>query len=183
MSDQNASIFWAPSIQDRFLRADGGGLSAANPIGGVVNCQYWGEKDQNDCPIVGPNEKFYWLDIPGGTINVPYVAVRSKLFPNCYISLDGSGVTEQNPEGAEARLHYLEKGQATVQATPNVIFVYKQQQQGDKRRFSLESLAYPGVCLAINGTDITRSSDGGGGKVYASWGVNEYTILRGLAAY
>jgi hypothetical protein len=179
--DQGAHCTWAANIEDRFLRADGTGVSQENPVGGKVNCQFFSGKNSYGNPEVGPLEKFFWQNVNGGTINVPHYAVYSKQFPHCYLRLDGSGVTENNPKGNEAQLQFVADDQVNSTNYPECVFVYRQ--QGHTRTYAMESLAYPGVYLAIDGESMSQSHDHGGGSVYASWGISKYTVLQSVAGY
>ncbi|MDB5073729.1 MAG: hypothetical protein JWM87_4840 [Candidatus Eremiobacteraeota bacterium] len=69
-----------------FLRMDGRGVTHAVAAGGgVVNCQF----------TVGPWEKFHLVTQPDGT-----VAIGSVQFPNVFLRLDGTGVTQPNANGS-----------------------------------------------------------------------------------
>lgn len=68
-----------------YLRMDGSGVTQpSGPGGGVVNCEY----------TAGPWEQFNLMRQPDGTISI-----GSVQFPNVYLRMDGSGVTQPTGPG------------------------------------------------------------------------------------
>jgi hypothetical protein len=76
-----------------FLRMDGNGvIQPVGPGGGTVNCQY----------TAGPWEQYAVIRQPGGTYTF-----ESKNFPNVFLRLDGSGVTQPvGPGGGTVNCQY-----------------------------------------------------------------------------
>ena len=66
-----------------FLRIDGRNLTADNPIGGVVNCQFG----------VGPWEKFKV------TVHQFGMSIESVQFPNVFLRMDSDSCSKPNPSG------------------------------------------------------------------------------------
>jgi len=92
---QNADGYWgieSKQFPNAYLRMDGSGCTASNGAGeGSVNAQYYASGSDT-----GGYEEYEIVQLsnPDGA-----VAFQSVSFPNCYVRLDGSGITSFNGNG------------------------------------------------------------------------------------
>ncbi|MCR1771051.1 Non-hemolytic phospholipase C [Burkholderia glumae] len=136
------------------LRMDGGGVTHAVDVGaGTVNCQYG----------VGPYEKFCLHRQSNGT-----VTIESMQFPGVFLRLDGNGVTQ--PAGSGAGIVNCQFG-----AGPWEQFYFHQQSDGT---VTIESAAFPGVFLRLDGSGVTQPIDAGAGTVNCQFGAGPYEHYR-----
>ncbi len=137
-----------------FLRVDGTGVNAAvGPGGGTVNCQFG----------AGPYEKLRFVDQGDGS-----VAIASVQFPNVCLRLDGHGVTSFAGAGA---------GVVNCQFGVGPWEKFRLRDQGGQT-LSIESAAFPGVFLRLDGTNIHAFAGAGAGVVNCQFGAGPYEKFR-----
>jgi phospholipase C len=124
-----------------YLRMDGRGVTpgvATGPGGGVVNCQ----------GSAGAWELFTLAPQVGNQI-----AIESVAFPGVFLRMDGRGVPVGDPEGPDG-------GVVNCQGTvgPWELFTL----QGNNP-VGIESVAFPGVYLRMDGTGVTPGTPTGPG--------------------
>ncbi|MGU3473205.1 hypothetical protein ACLBWT_18915 [Paenibacillus sp. D51F] len=142
--------FRSANFPNVYLRIDGTGMNQPlGPGGGVVNCQFG----------AGPWETHDVVTQPDGSITI-----GSTAFTNVFLRLDGSGVTKPSgPGGGVVNCQYT--------AGPYEKFRLTQQPNGST---ALESVAFPGVFLRMDGSGVTHASDSGGGKVNGQFTAGPY---------
>lgn len=133
-----------------YLRIDGSTVKQpAGPGAGAVNCQFG----------VGAQQTFELGPQSDGT-----VTIGSTVSPNVFLRLDGSNV--RRPAGSGA-------GVVNCQFTagPYEKFRLRPQPNGT---VAIESAAFPGVFLRMDGSGITQPADSGAGVVNAQFGAGPY---------
>ena len=150
---QRAAVM-SSAFKDVFLRLDGAGLTQHHPIGGVVNCQYTG---------AGHFEHFYVRPQRDGT-----VVIESEQFLDVYLRIDGTGLSRERPTGAGlVNCRY---------GTDPLTFFRIVARPG--RLLAIESVAFPGVFLGMDGHGVDRVLPEGGGKVYCRFDASGWEALR-----
>ncbi len=81
-----------------------------------------------------------------------FCRVRSAAFPDCYLAMDGSGVTEATEFGT-GRV-YIERRNGTDTLSMNTLFRFEA--QGFDGRFALAAVAYPNCYLHVNKDATSR---------------------------
>jgi len=139
-----------------FLRMDGTGVTQQNPTGGVVNCQYTGK---------GHYEHFIVRPQPDGT-----VAIESEQFPDVFLRMDGTGLSREKP---------MDSGVVNCQYGPGALTYFRivAHLEGS---LAIESVAFPGVFLGMDGTGVTQFLPNGGGRVYCRFGADRQEAFRML---
>ncbi len=151
------STIASSAFKDVFLRMDASGLTRERP-GGIVNCQY----------KAGKYEHFYVRPQPNGT-----VTIESEQFPDVHLRMDGTGLSRDNPFGGVVNCQYI-----TDPPDPLTFFNIVANPEG---LFSIESVAFPGVYLGMDGTGVDKFLPNGGGKVYSRYGASSWEVFRMLA--
>ena len=141
-----------------YLRLDGKGVPRRSGTagGGVVNCQYGADS----------YESFNLIDNSDGTISF-----GSTIFNNVFLRMDGSRVTDQDKDGA---------GQVNAQYGVGAFEKFRLVTKDDGSQ-SIESAAFPGVFLRMDGSGLTKYMETGGGVVNCRLGARTYEnfhILR-----
>lgn len=139
-----------------FLRMDANGIvGPVAPGGGVVNCQAY----------AGSWERFQFIQQPDGT-----TAINSVAFPKAYLRMDGTNVTK-----------FMGSGGGVVNCQGFVGGWEKFKIHIDQATFNLtiESVAFPGRYLRMDGNGVV-SSGPGSGVVNCQFGAFswEHFILR-----
>lgn len=133
-----------------FLRMDGRGVRDGMGAGGTVNCQFG----------AGPYERFRITPIK----NLTAVLIRSREFTNVALRLDSSGVTASVAAGGGmVNCEYLGSRWARF---------HLHSEPGDI--VSIESAAFRGIFLRMDGSGVTRFLDDGGGTVNCQFGAGPY---------
>ena len=128
-----------------FLRLDGNGVTSFNGAGvGTVNCQFG----------AGPYEKFIVSEHDGN------YAFESLQFPNVFLRMDGSQVTEFKDAGA---------GTVNGQFGFGAYEAFKLKLNPDGL-FSIQSVQFPQAFLRIDGRQVTSFNGAGSGVVNAQFG-------------
>jgi hypothetical protein len=95
--------------------------------------------------------------------NGKQVGLRSSMFPNVFLRLDGRGVTQPTPNGGGVVNCQYGKG-------PWEVFVLEELDNG---LVAIASVQYPGVYLRLDGTGVTTKMPNGGGVVNAQLGIGD----------
>lgn len=144
---------------------DAGAVTGPSPSGaGTVNCQFVA----NPFDPAFPWEKFRLVSQADGT-----VAIWSVAFPKAFLRMDGSGVTQFTAPGA---------GTVNAQGYVGAWERFQLRPVGSDLRVNIESAAFPGVFLRMDGSGITKPSGPGGGKVNCQFGAHSWEQFRLLAA-
>ncbi|MGE5673821.1 MAG: fascin domain-containing protein [Mycobacterium leprae] len=96
------------------------------------------------------------------------VTFESAAFPNVFLRLDGTGVTARTGPGA---------GQVNCQFGAKEWEVFRIVRQPNDV-ITIESLAFPGVYLRMDGTVVTAPVGPGGGTVNCQFGAYEWEQFR-----
>jgi hypothetical protein len=124
---------------------------------GVVNCQFG---VVYNTPDLGPGYEFVTIELQAdGT-----VAIGSYAFPGCYLRLDGSGVTQPVDTGG---------GVVNCEFHVGPFEKYRMHGQPDGS-IALESVAFPGCYLRLDGSGVTQPVGAGGGVVNCQFGVGPF---------
>ena len=96
--------------------------------------------------------------------NGKQVGIYSVKYPNVFLRLDGRGVTQPMPNGG---------GVVNAQYTqgPWETFVLTRNDDGS---ICIESVAFPGVYLRLDGTGVNSRTPTGGGVVNAQFGIGPW---------
>lgn len=152
----NSLFFESNAFPDVYLYMDASGVSSSNQSGGKVSCQY------GKGPLV---ELKFDLDADKGTFGL-----ESTTNPGVYISVYAPNVNSGNAIGGTVSCHYgLGKNES---------FRLAPQTNG---KLAIESVAFPGVFLRLDGTNLS-SSNRVGGTVNCSFGANTNEMLTVLNA-
>ncbi|ACM35895.1 MULTISPECIES: fascin domain-containing protein [Rhizobium/Agrobacterium group] len=139
------------AFQNVFLRLDGAGDVSPAPSGeGTVNCQFG----------AGPYEAFQFDVTEDGS-----VTIRSNEFPLVYLRLDGNGVSYGNADGGG-----VVNGQVNPPG-PYEHFLLVPQADGTA---AIQSKAFPGLYLRVDGSSVTKFEGAGSGIVNAQIGVGPW---------
>ncbi len=96
LSDPTAFAIRSTLSTHAYLRMDGSEVTQFNVNGsGTVNCQYYATGTQPQV-AAGNDEVFRLVSIPGS----PAFAIRSISYPNAYLRLSGSAVTQHSGAGS-----------------------------------------------------------------------------------
>ena len=153
-SDDGTFAIASVAFPGVYLRLDGTDVTQPSDYGGgTVNCQFGAH----------PWEKFRLEEQEDGTF-----AIASVAFPGVYLRLDGTDVTQPSDYGG---------GTVNCQfgAHPWEKFRLEEQEDGT---FAIASVAFPGVYLRLDGTDVTKPSDYGGGTVNCQFGAHPWEKFR-----
>jgi phospholipase C len=139
-------------FQNIFVRMDGTGVTALTDNGGgQVNCQY----------DMGPLTTFLVHPNADGSFSF-----ESTAFPNVFLRMDGNGVPTTMAGGGTVNCQYT--------AGPWEKYIVVPQPDGS---VSLESQAFPGICLRlVTGSGVTSATGPGGTvncQINAIGGANE----------
>jgi len=139
-----------------FLRMDGDSIISFIGMGaGTVNCT-WG---------AGPYEKFNIAPLPDGSYTI-----GSRQFPNVFLRLDGTGVSQPTgPGGGHVNLQW---GHGNASAFEK----FHLRDQGDGT-YAIESFHFPGVFLRMDGNGISANHHPGG-TVNCQFGAGAYEKFR-----
>jgi len=138
------------------VRLDGKGVTKpTGPGGGVVNAQYVNQPG----PAGFPYEQFKVQPQSGGT-----VSFESVPFPGVFIRMDGTGVNSPTAPGGG-----VVNAQFTAGPWEKFFIRYQTNCQA-----AIESAAFPGVFLRLDGTGVTQPTAPGGGKVNCQFGVGPW---------
>ncbi|GIG68811.1 papain-like cysteine protease family protein [Phytomonospora endophytica] len=99
------------------------------------------------------------------------ITIRSTAFANVYLRLDGSGVTSVTASGGGTVNCQFSAG------SPGPYEKFKARKQADGT-YALESAAFSGVYLRMDGTGVTSQTSSGGGTVNCQFGVGAYEKFR-----
>ena len=147
------------------LRLDASAVTGPSPSGaGVANCQFV----SNPFDQAFPWEKFRLVSQPDGT-----VAIWSAAFPKAFLRMDGSGVTKFTGSGA---------GKVNAQGYVGAWEKFHLRPRGSDLRVAIESAAFPGVFLRMDGNGITQPSGPGAGTVNCQFGAHSWEQFRLVAA-
>jgi hypothetical protein len=135
---------------------DGTGVTQQNPIGGVVNCQY---------TAAGHYEHFYVHPQSDGT-----VTIEAEEFPDVLLRVDGTGLSRDNPTGAVV---------VNCRYGPDPLTYFKVVGHPE-RLLAIESVAFPGVFLGMDGTGVDKFLPNGGGRAYCRFGSFTWEVFRML---
>ncbi|MCF1467237.1 hypothetical protein GOZ90_01005 [Agrobacterium vitis] len=134
-----------------FLRYDGQGHVLPDGQGlGTANCQF----------DAGPWEAFHIDIVADGS-----VTIRSNQFPEIYLRMDGRNVSYGLDGGGG-----LVNGQTNAPG-PYEHFVLVPQADGT---VAIQSKAFPGIYLRLDGSHVTKFEDAGSGKVNAQIGIGPW---------
>ncbi len=132
---------------------DAVGVTAFKQSGvGKVNCQFG----------VGPWEKFSIQSEDVG------YSIQSVAFPGVFLRMDGSGLTSFKQSGGGVVNGQFGAGGAWLK------FYIKSENVG----YSIQSVAFPGVVLRMDGEGVNAFSGSGGGKVNAQFGFGSWTKFK-----
>jgi hypothetical protein len=145
------------AFKDVVLRMDGTGVGERNPIGGVVNCQH---------TAAGHYEHFYVRPQPDGT-----VTLESEQFLDVFLRMDGTGLSPEKPTGA---------GVVNCRYGTDAL-TYFRIVAHPERLLAIESVAFPGAYLGMDGTGVDKFLPSGGGKAYCRFGAFGWEAFRMLA--
>ena len=136
-----------------YLRMDGNGVTKfAGPGGGVVNNQFG----------AGPWEKFCLEPNPSSP-NI--YTIQSVQFPGVYLRMDGGGVTKFAGSGG---------GVVNCQFGAGPYEQFKIIYNGSDGSFSIESNAFSGVYMRMDGNGVTKFTGPGGGVVNCQFGAGPW---------
>ncbi len=127
-------------------------MNAFNPSGvGEVNCQfgaYSAEKFSIQSEDVG-------------------YSIQSVAFPGVFLRMDGSGVTAFSASGG-----------GVVNGQFGAYSAEKFSIQSEDVGYSIQSVAFPGVVLRMDGNGVNAFSGSGGGVVNAQFGVGPWEKFK-----
>ncbi len=136
-----------------FLRMDGRNVPKhkMDDGGGTVNCQFGAFSW----------EKFNVEDQDGA------VVIGSVAYPGTYLRMDGRGVTKTTDEGG---------GTDNCQFGAFSWEKFKVHEKDGTYQF--ESVAFPGVYLRMDGREVTKTTDEGGGTANCQFGAFSWETFR-----
>ncbi len=147
--------FESASFPGIFLRMEADGVVGPVALGmGTVNCQAY----------AGLWERFQFIQQPDGT-----TAINSIAFPQAYLRMDGTDITEFMPGGG---------GDVNCQGFVGAWEKFKIDVDQTTLDLTIESVAFPGRFLRMDGNGVV--SNGGGGVVNCQFGAFgwEHFVLR-----
>lgn len=146
------------------LRMDAKTVSGMTPSGsGIVNCQFVSDPFDQAFPW----EKFRLVSQSDGT-----VAIWSVAFPKAFLRMDGTGVTQFSAGGG---------GTVNAQGGVGAWEKFHLRPQGGLR-VAIESAAFPGVFLRMDGNGVTAPTGPGAGKVNCQVGAHSWERFYLVAA-
>lgn len=131
--------FESAAFPGAFLRMDATGITGPiTPGGGTVNCQ----------AFPGPWERFQFIQQPDGT-----TAINSIAFPKAYLRMDGNQITKFMPSGG---------GVVNCQGFVGGWEKFKIHIDQTTLNLTIESVAFPGRFLRMDGNGVVSSGPGSG---------------------
>jgi hypothetical protein len=152
-----------------FLRMDGYNVTRSQGSGsGTVNCQFYDQRNGPNYPSPGNGNLEVFEIVQLGQLDTgPGIAIRSYNYPQAYLRMDGSSVTQfEGSGGGTINCQYYPSGSNPANNSSDFEhYIMQSQAILNPGYYSIASGLFPGVYLRIDGSSVSHFLGSGGGTV------------------